>query len=316
VAAPELSAVVVLGPVRDRAQRVVDAICDQTAAERMEIVLVDAADEATPRLRTHGPAAVVYLRRPPPTTWGAARAAGLDAANAPAVAFLEDHCFPSPDWAEALVDAHRERWAAVGYAFGNANPASYVSRASFVVDYGTWAEPTVSGETGLLQSNNISYKRELLEAIGQPLDELLETDWNVQQALKAEGHRLYLEGRAIAFHHNFTSVREMLDENFAHCRAIAAGRREREDWGRLRSAAQALATPVVAPPIRLARLVRRVAARPGQRAAVVRALPLIALVYPYAAIGEAIGYAWGLGATDRALRRSLLDTQRESAPPA
>jgi hypothetical protein len=308
--------VVVLGPVRDRAQRVVDAICAQTVAGHLEIVLVDAADKPTPPVRTHGPAAVKYLRRPPPTTWGASRAGGLDAANAPIVAFLEDHCFPAPDWAEALVEAHRGPWAAIGYAFGNANPASYVSRASFVVDYGTWAEPTTSGEVGLLQSNNISYKREPLEAIGEPLDELLETDWNVQQALKANGHRLYLEGGAVAFHHNFTSVREMLDENFAHCRAIAAGRREREDWGPLRCAGQALATPVVAPPIRLARLVRRAAARPGQRAAVARALPLIALVYPYAAVGEAIGYARGLGETDRALRRSLLDTRRESAPPA
>ena len=316
MASPELSAVVVLGPVRDRAQRVVDAICEQTVSERMRSCSWTppttrrraCARTAPPRSSTSD-----GLRRLP----GARREPAESTRRAgPSSRSSRNHCIPSPDWAEALVDAHRGPWAAVGYAFGNANPASYVSRASFVVDYGTWAKPTVSGETGLLQSNNISYKRELLEAIGEPLDELLETDWNVQQALKADGHRLYLEGRAVAFHYNFTSVREMLDENFAHCRAIAAGRREREDWG-------ACAAPRSRSRRRSSR--RRSALRvssdaprgdPGQRAAVARALPLIALVYPYAALGEAIGYARGLGATDRALRRSLLDTRRESAPTA
>jgi len=312
-AGPELSAVVVLGPVRERAQTVVSALCRQTAADRLELVLVD-VDTASPELETEGPARVVYLRREAPATWGASRAAAVAAAGAPVVAFLEDHCIPSPGWAEALIDAHRQSWAAVGYAFTNANPYTYVSRASFVVDYGAWADPVPSGNAAFLQNNNISYKRDVLLSLAQPPDELLETDWNVQQALKQDGHRLYLEGRAVAAHHNFTSVREMLDENFAHCRAIAARRRERERWTTARSVAQALATPIVAPPIRLARLVRGAAARPGRRRDLVRALPLIALAYPYAAVGEATGYLLGLGAADRALRRSLLDTRRDAAP--
>ncbi len=310
--APKLSAVVVLGPVRERAQQVVSALCGQTSAAEIEIVLVDVAC-ACPKLETQGAARVVYLRREGPSTWGASRSAGVAAASASVVAFLEDHCIPSGRWAEALIEAHQGPWAAVGYAFTNANPHSYVSRASFVVDYGAWAHPRTSGEASFLQNNNISYKRELLTSLGLPLDELLETDWNVQQALEERGHALYLEGRAVAAHHNFTSVREMLDENFAHCRAVAAGRRDREQWRALRSVAQALATPLVAPPIRLARLVRGVANQPRRRREVARALPLIALAYPYAAIGEATGYAFGLGAADRALRRSLLDTRREGA---
>jgi hypothetical protein len=224
---------------------------------------------------------------------------------------LEDHCFPATTWAEALIDAHRGPWAAVGYSFTNANPASYVSRASFVVDYGVWAGHAPSGEAGLLQSNNISYKRDLLLALDAPLEELLETDWNVQHALRAGGHRLYLEGRASASHHNFTRVREMLAENFAHCRAIASERRRREDWPRWRSAAQGIATPLVAPPIRLARLVRSVGGRRAMRGDLIRAMPLIAVAYPYAAVGEALGYLLGLGEADRALRHALLETDRD-----
>ncbi len=304
-----LSAVVVVGPVRDRAQRVIDDLCRQTAAEHMEIVLVDLIATAQ-AIETTGPARAVYAGCHSSPSWGEARAAGVRAASSPVVAMLEDHCFPTTTWAEALIGAHRGPWAAVGYAFTNANPVSYVSRASFVVDYGAWAGPTPSGETSLLQSNNISYKRELLMALDTPLDELLETDWNVQEALKARGHRLYLEGGAVASHHNFTSVREMLAENFAHCRAIASERRRREDWPRWRSAAQGIATPVVAPPIRLTRLLRGVGGRRALRGDLIRALPLIALAYPYAAVGEALGYLLGLGEADRALRQALLETDR------
>jgi hypothetical protein len=311
VSAIDLSVVVVIGPVRDRAQRVVDALCDQTAAECMELVLVDTCEDELPRMRTAERIRAVHVRPAPASTWGEARSAGLLAATAPVVAFLEDHCFPEPAWARALIDAHRGDWAAVGYSFTNANPDGYVSRASFVVDYGTWAAPREAGEAAFLQNNNISYKRSPVMELGLPLDELLETDWNVQEALKQQGYRLYLESLAVASHHNFTSVREMLSENFSHCRAVAASRRRREEWGWWRTAAQAVATPFVAPPIRLARLVRGAGGRRALRADLIRALPLVALAYPYAAIGESLGYLTGLGDTDRALQRSLLETRRE-----
>ena len=43
------------------------------------------------------------------------------------VAFGEEHCFPEPGWAQALIDAHREDYAAVGPAMHNANPDTIVS---------------------------------------------------------------------------------------------------------------------------------------------------------------------------------------------
>jgi hypothetical protein len=43
------------------------------------------------------------------------------------VAFIEDHGFPARDGAEKLIEAHVGPWAAVGYAFTNANPKSYLS---------------------------------------------------------------------------------------------------------------------------------------------------------------------------------------------
>jgi len=53
-----------------------------------------------------------------------ARAAGVRAARTPLVAFAEDHCFPAPDYAERLIERHREAWSGVGPRIHNANPRS------------------------------------------------------------------------------------------------------------------------------------------------------------------------------------------------
>lgn len=62
-----------------------------------------------------------------------ARAAGIRQANAPVVAFVEDHSYPDPDWAERLIEAHRKLWAAVGpVMMVNANPATMISWPIFL----------------------------------------------------------------------------------------------------------------------------------------------------------------------------------------
>jgi hypothetical protein len=65
-----------------------------------------------------------------------ANAVGVRSATAPIVAFAEDHCFPEPGWAEAMLDAHSRDHSVVGPALRNANPASSVSWTDFLMGYG------------------------------------------------------------------------------------------------------------------------------------------------------------------------------------
>src|SRR5262245_18353145 len=78
------------------------------------------------------------------TSTGRAIAAGVRAATAPVVAYAEEHSYPAPDWAEALIKAHRQPWAVVGVAMANANPSNKVSWASLYTDFGPWVEPVAS----------------------------------------------------------------------------------------------------------------------------------------------------------------------------
>jgi hypothetical protein len=312
----ELTAVVVAGFVRDRAQVVVDRLCNQTLGDRLAIAIVDLAGDQVADLRTGGRSRIIYLRCPSAETWGAARAEGWQASSSPAVAFIEDHCFPARTWAEHVADAYRTGdWAAVGYAFTNANPATRTSRASFLADYGIYAHPSESGVVVRTQSNNISYRRDAVERLGIPPAVFLENDWNAQNAIRDAGGRIYQESRALAAHHNFESIGEILQEGFSHCRTMAAARVEREGWSAPRRYAQGLATFPVAPVVRGYRLLRQIWKKPGQRKEVLHALPELAAAFASAASGEAVGYLAGVGDADKTLRHALLATSRTAPKP-
>ena len=168
-------------------------------------------------------------------------AAGARAASAPVVAFGEDHCFPAPGWAQALVAAHAKGHAVVGPVFRLANPESAVSCADFMMTYGPWLDPVPAGERDHLPGHNSAYKRDLLLAYGDRLEAMLEAESVLHWDLRAKGHTLYLEPDAAVYHFNFSRFGPLVTAIFHLSRAFAARRWE----GRPRSALRRLVYAVV-----------------------------------------------------------------------
>jgi len=306
---PQLSAVLVVGSQRARAQRVLDALGAQTAATSIEVVVVDLAPRGTPRLEPPS-LRIVYISRPDIDRWGAARTAGVRQASGPIVAFIEDHCFPGRDWAEIVIEAHRGPWAAVGYAFTNANPESYVSRSSLLARYGRFVHPARRGPAHLVGGNNVSYKREVLLQYGPALETLLTIDFNLQELLAKRGMPMFVEARALAAHQNFTSVISDCRTGHAYCRLLAARRAETQSWSTVRRVAYGLGAPLGSPTIRLARLLRGLGGRRVLWPVVVTGLPVIIVVYLADAVGESLGYLLGAGASEREALRWELEMDR------
>jgi glycosyl transferase family 2 len=307
-----LAVVMVAGECRDRVQRALDALCRQTAIDALEIAVVDVAGDRARELTAPCGAPVRIIRRPGEESWAEARRAGLEGTAAPLVAFVEEHCFVEPDWAEALLAAHEGPWASVGYGFRNANPETYVSRSGMLTDYGLWLEPVRRGPTSLLASNNVSYKRDTFLSLADRLDDALESDFVAQEAFRQRGLPMFVESRAVTNHLNFTTFRETGSANYAWCRAMAARRARAGGWSRSRRIAQATVTPVSAPLFRIGRLVRTLRDRRplwGQFAA---GLPIVLGVGIWAGVGEAVGYVLGAGAAERHLKRWELDVERVS----
>ena len=221
-----------------------------------------------------------------------ARAAGVRAAKAQVVAFTEDHAFPAPGWAEALVARHREGWAAVGPVMSNANPRSLTSWANLLIEYAPWLEPSEGGEREHLPGHNCSYKREALLQYGDRLEAMLDAESVLHWDLRAKGHRLYLEPKARTLHLNFAARTPSLALRFNGGRLFASSRAR--GWPAWRRALFALASPLI-PLVRCARITCELF-KPGRpRHLLPRLAPALVVGLAFDGAGEMAGYAFGAG---------------------
>lgn len=143
-----------------------DGLRDQVSDAGGEVVVC--AGEATgvpdtlggPFVTLNGPADVFALR-----ALGAAHARGEF------VSFLEDHVYPPPGWASAVIDAFARHAEAEGIVWGVTNGApKLVDRASFLVTWGPLFAPLREVPTGRCPPPGaIAYRRRALpDAIPQP----------------------------------------------------------------------------------------------------------------------------------------------------
>ncbi len=217
-------------------------------------------------------------------------AAGIRAATEPVVALAENHAYPESRWAEAMIERHREPWAAVGPAMVCANPESMLGWADMVMAFGRWLEQDEAMEVDRLPGHNSSYKRDVLLAYGDALDELIEIEFLLHDDLRRHGHRLYFEPAARTRHVNITRPSSWISNRLLAGWVFAVLRSQ--SWSPWRRLLYVLASPLL-PAVRLWRIVpdlRRI----GRRHRLVpRVLPALAAGLVIESAGEALGYALG-----------------------
>ncbi|HEX8473057.1 MAG TPA: glycosyltransferase [Pyrinomonadaceae bacterium] len=305
---PELSVVVVTPDTYDTVRKTVRHLRAQAKREVLEIVLVaPSADRLQLDVAEMGDFfghKIIEVGHMSSTA--RARAAGVRAASARVVAFVEDHAFPAPGWAEALIHRHREDWAAVGPVMTNANPRSTTSWANLLIEYAQWLEPDEGGEREHLPGHNGSYKRDILLPYGDRLEAMLDAESILHWDLRARGHRLWLEPKARTFHQNFSVPFSSIPLRFNGGRLFAASRSRA--WSLPRRALFTVAAPLI-PFVRCLRIVRELS-RPGRpRHMLPRLLPALIVGLAFDGAGEMVGYA--LGAGDAMRKLSDMEFHRE-----
>src|SRR5580765_4117805 len=104
--APELSVILMVPGAYDSVKKTIAHLKEQTARSRVEIVLVAAngldTTEVSRDLSDFSSFRIVPERF---RSVGSGYAAGIRNATAPIVALAEDHSFPEPEWADALIQA-------------------------------------------------------------------------------------------------------------------------------------------------------------------------------------------------------------------
>lgn len=274
----------------------------QTAAAQMELVLVgpslEALDHSAEDVAPF--AAVQKVAVGPVRSIAYANAAGVRRAHGRVVVLTEDHCFPEPDWAAALLRAHEGPWAAVGPVVRNANPGTVVSWADFLTGYGPWMEPAPAHSPRFLPGHNSSYKRDLLLALGSRLEAMLESETVLHFEWTARGLRLLTEPAARVAHVNFSRLRSWLPVQFLWGRLFAGMRAA--PWPRRRRWFYAAASPLI-PAVRFWRAVRAYL-QPGRSWwLLLRTAPVLALGLTLDGFGQMVGYLLGPGRSMETLAR-------------
>jgi hypothetical protein len=289
---PALSVIIISPDSYDTIRDLVGALRAQTAHDALEVVIVAPAP-AVPRADLadlDGFCCWRIVELGVLRSAAQAKAAGIRCATAPIVVLTEDHSLPEPVWAQALIDAHGQGWAAVGPAMDNGNPQSLISWADFIIGYGPWFNPPVAGEVDQLPGHNTSYQRDLLLEYNDRLEELLAAESSLHQELRARGHRLYLEPAARTFHSNFTEPSRWIPYLCYSGRLFAAQRAH--SWPLIRRAAYSAGAGLI-PLVRLKRLVPGIhRSRPDLMPRVLAPL-LFALAVD--AAGQWFGYTFGAG---------------------
>lgn len=291
---PQMSVIVITPDSYETARQTIKHLRAQDARARLEIILVaPSADKLMPdekELRDFYGFRVLEVGHMHSTA--RARAEGVRHASALIVAFVEDHAFPAPRWAQALINAHHKDWAAVGPVMANANPKSLTSWANLAVEYSYWLEPMKGGEVEHLPGHNGSYKRDLLLQYGDRLEEMMDAESVLHWDLRAKGYRLYLEPKARTFHQNFSTTLPSIPLRFHGGRLFASARARR--WPLWRRLVFTCGAPLI-PLVRFKRIFHELRSRGGLRHLLPWIIPALFTFLVCDGLGEMVGYASGSG---------------------
>lgn len=211
--------------------------------------------------------------------------------HAPIIAFAEDHAFPAPNWADALLQAHQQPYAAVSVEMRNANPSG-ISRADMQMSFGEWIAPALRGTTNVLPGHNTSYKRSILEMYCAQQTNLLDSEAVLHAELRRRKHQLFLETRSHIQHLNISAWLPFLSHKFRGGRVFGGLRAEHIGWNAAQRLVYVLGAPFI-PFLRLKRMIPNLRRTGELETFDVVFLFALALGLAIHTLGAAVGYAFG-----------------------
>jgi hypothetical protein len=226
------------------------------------------------------------------------------------IAFLEDHTYAEPQWAEAILETMgNPRVAAVNYTFTNASDAGYLGRSILMAEYGHWMAPHPGGRVRISSSTNVAYRRELLLATMGDDESIFEAEFLIHREIQKSGGEIHVASRATVAHESWGTLKAACQANGAYKRVLGARRAESGNWGKGRRLIWGLGM-VLMPGLSIARLAAAMYRRPALWGRLISSVPVLMAIYTYCAWSEALGYLRGAGASREEFLARELAVQR------
>lgn len=293
---PSLTVVLATIDNYQRIEKTLEHYRAQTARAEIEVLIAASSKEAV----QFGPAAAEgffdsrVIEVGEIHSLSAAKALAVAEAKADWVVFGEDHSWPEPTWAEALIAAHREGYALVGPIIKNANPGSILSWTNYLACFSRWSHAGLAGQVPQTPWHNTSYRRSDLMERQDNLRRLLAVEGILQDELRDKGQRAYLLPEVSTNHINISRFSSWVLQAFWGGKLYGGSRVEGEDWGILRRLAYICGAPLI-PIVRLKRLLPEIRPLTQQHSLMPKILPALVLNLLFHALGEVTGYVLGKG---------------------
>lgn len=293
---PALSVVIVVGERRRLLAGAMRSVLSQQLTADLELLIIDGRPDLVLPFEVGNPR-VRYIVRPGIRHFGQLRAEGALVANAPIVAYLEEHARARPGWAATIVEAMASRpWAGIGGETYSHNPGLPIADAVWLHNFAPHLPPgRAIRPVRLLPGHNSAYRRDLLLGYGAELAMLLQCEILLNLRLSSAGWQLGFVPAMRWSHINESTLFSLLPAIFHWHRIFGAVRHQQLGWSRTTHARQLLKLPLtpLIRPLNIGRTALR--HRPDLLGLYLRSLPTLWLICLTAAIGMAVGELLGLG---------------------
>ena len=307
------SIVIVTGDSPERMTRSLSCLRRQSIADQLELIIITAPEyvEDIRKLRLSEYADFV-VEAGDLTSSARGRAQAVRMARGKYIIFGEDHAFPGQDtWAERIVAAlERDDISAAAAGVQNANPATSASWATQFMGYTFWSGAFKDGPATVLPSHNSSYPRDLLLQYGEELELMLESEGVMQADLRSKGHKFWVDGSVHVEHMNFSRLGPSIWLHYLTGRLFAGYRSLKWGWP------MRILYAIGAPAIVVKRLfeIGEQCFRNKLGSEFLRALPLLLVFLVVNAVGEAVGYLFGVGNIEPAVATLEYERWRNVLP--
>lgn len=242
---------------------------------------------------------------------GEGYAKGIEAASAPIVAYLEEHAFPPPNWAEILLQEHQKEYTAVGWALTNVNPGNLVSWAHLYGQFAGAVEPVPAQEKRHLAGHHTSYKKEALLQYGSHLINLLDNEVALQLDLHNRGHRLYMTDQIIVGHINITNFWVLCKHDFLSQKGFGAQRAKVGNWSTLRKGIYILGAPLI-PWVRASRSIKEIIKANRFQQLMPGVFFIMLTFLHFGMVGELLGYLVGDSSNTTGKKKLPVELERRN----
>lgn len=191
-----------------------DSISAQIQRPDVEVIVVDSSEKDLTGFIKEKHPFVETIHLPQRAYPGTARTAGISQARGTVIAFIDTDCVASEDWVERIIETQKNGKNVVGGPVANGTPRNLVGTAEYLLEFSELVPAMPEGKVRFIPTCNISFKKSVFDQIGKIEDTIKGSDALFCRKITLLGEPIYFFRDIQVQHHNRTSLKKYLQNQY------------------------------------------------------------------------------------------------------